>query len=77
MNSMTQTDVEDLRIMKQNFLKEQILDNSTYDANEFVEYMRRAKPDVEGGDIDNWQFDELVEQVQNFKSMKQQLNSSP
>lgn len=77
MNSMTQTDVEDLRMMKQNFLKEQILDNSTYDANEFVEYMRRAKPDVEGGDIDNWQFDELVEQVQNFKSMKQQLDSSP
>lgn len=76
MNSNIQTDNEDLRILKQNFLKQQILDDSQYDANEFVEYMRREKPDVEGGDIDNWEFDELVEQVQSFKSMKQQLESA-
>ena len=64
-----------IRLLKQKFLKEQILDDENYDANEFVEYMREAKPDVEGGDINNWKFDELVNQVQNFKSMKQQLKS--
>ena len=62
-------------MMKQNFLKEQILDDPNYDPEEFVNYMRTAKPDVEGGDINNWEFDELVNQVQNFKSMKDQLES--
>jgi hypothetical protein len=75
MHPRNQADEEDIRIMKQQFLKEQILDDPDYDANEFVEFMRSAKPDVEGGDINNWEFDELVNQVQNFKSMKQQIES--
>jgi hypothetical protein len=75
MNSSNQLEEDEMRLMKQNFLKEQILDNPDYDADEFVEFMRTAKTDVEGSDIDNWNFDELVNQVQDFKSMKQQLES--
>ena len=76
MKSQDQIDNEEIRLMKQNFLKEKILDDPRYDANEFVEFMRIAKPNVEGGDINNWEYDELINQVQDFKSMKQQLESN-
>lgn len=75
MNSHDQLEKDDLRLMKQKFLKEQILEDPNLDADEFVEFMRLAKPNEEGGDINNWSFDELVNQVQDFKSMKQQLAS--
>ena len=61
------------RLMKQKYLKEQILDDNDFDAEEFVEFMRVVKPNVEGGDIDNWDYDELVQKVRDFKNMKMQL----
>lgn len=67
---------EDDRMKKQNYLKTHILNNPKYDADEFVLYMENAKPDIEGGEIDNWDFDELVEKVQEFKAQKEQIQGN-
>lgn len=64
---------EDDRMKKQQYLKQHILDDTQFDADEFVNYMEQAKPDVDGKDIDNWDFDELVEQVQKFKAQKERF----
>jgi hypothetical protein len=64
---------EDERMKKQNYLKNHILNNPNYDPDEFVLYMESSKKDCDGKEIDNWDFDELVEKVQEFKAQKEQL----
>lgn len=77
---MESTIEHDLRSKKQKFLKEQILDNKDLDSSEFLKFMSEAKPYTNGQDIDNWKLEELVEKVEEFKTLKNQeqsrLNSS-
>ena len=65
-----------LRAQKQKYLKEEILEDDNYDAEEFIEYMQECKPNVEAGDIDNWDFEELVEKVREFKENKRRIESN-
>lgn len=66
-------DYEDERARKQKYLKTHILNDPNYDPDEFVNYMEQAKPEVDGKEIDNWDFDELVEKVQEFKAEKEKF----
>jgi hypothetical protein len=60
---------------KQKFLKEQIMDNSQIDTEDFVQFLKDAKPDINGEDVTNWEFEELVSKVQEYKTMQQQVQS--
>lgn len=68
-----EVDFEAERRRKQKYLKEQIVDNAYLDQEEFVEFLSNAKHGVDGKNIDNWDFDELVYQVQRFKFRSNQL----
>lgn len=67
----SQDDFEEQRLKKQNYLKTHILNDPNFDPDEFVNYMEEAKPEVDGKEIDNWDYDELVEKVQQFKAEKE------
>ena len=51
------------------------MDDPDIETDEFVKYMKDSKPNVNGEDIDNWEFDELIEKVQEFKTLKKQVES--
>lgn len=53
--------------LKQKYLREHIID-SEYDPNEFSNFLLEAKTD--GNDINKWELEELIRQVQKFKYMK-------
>jgi hypothetical protein len=55
------------RKMKQKYLKEQILDQK-WDGHEFSNFLLSQRED--GTNIDNWDFDELIAQVEQFKRVK-------
>ena len=74
MNYSDENYEEEERIKKQNYLKTQILNDNNYDANEFLDFMDEAKPGVDGQDINNWEYDELVEKVQQFKAEKENFD---
>lgn len=57
-----------MKRQKQNYLKENII-NKKWDPNKFSEFMRSQKHD--GTNIDNWTFEELIQQVNIFKNMQQ------
>ena len=61
--------MEEQRRLKQKYLVGQIIDQG-YDASEFTEFIGKKKAD--GTDIDNWTYDELIAEVQEFKNMKDQ-----
>lgn len=60
---------------KQKFLKEQIMDDPDIETEHFVQFLKEAKPEVNGEDINNWEFEELVDKVQEYKTLQQQLKS--
>ena len=64
---------ESERKRKQKYLKEQIVNSKYMDQEEFVDFLNNAKQEVDGINIDNWTFDELVYQVQRFKFRSNQL----
>jgi hypothetical protein len=65
----------DLKKKKQKFLKEQIKLNPDMDQDEFIQFLSDAKPGVNATDVDNWEFEELVEKVEEFKTLKEQAKS--
>jgi hypothetical protein len=75
MNSSEERFEED-RQRKQNYLKTHILNDPNYDPDEFVNYMEAAKPGLDGKEIDNWEYDELVDRVQQFKAEKDNFESN-
>ena len=60
---------------KQKYLKEEILEDDNYNADEFVDFLANAMEVKDGADIDNWTLDGLVEKVQEFRRMKDNLES--
>lgn len=58
---------ENYRKMKQKYLKEQIICEG-WDGQVFSEYLLSQRED--GTNIDNWDFDELIAQVEGFKRLK-------
>lgn len=58
---------DNYRKMKQKYLKEQILCEG-WDGQEFSTYLLGQRED--GTNIDNWDFDELIAQVEGFKRLK-------
>lgn len=58
---------DNYRKMKQKYLREQII-SENFDQQEFAEYLDTCKKD--GTNIDNWEFDELINMVEDFKQLK-------
>lgn len=69
---MNDSSAETDRYQKQKYLKDQILDDPDYDADEFVDFMRKAKENCDGADIDNWTNEELIVRVNEFKKLKRE-----
>lgn len=64
---------EEEKLRKQKYLKEQIMENESYDVDNFIEYMANEK---EGGeDVDNWTFSELREAVHRYQQKKELIDS--
>ena len=72
---MESTIEHDNREKKQKYLKEQIMENSELNAEEFTKFMSEAKPKKNGENIDNWTLEELVSKVEEFKTLKMQNKS--
>ena len=65
-NSLCEQDYsfEDLRIMKQQFLTDQVI-NAGYDPTEFAQFLEYK---MEGGtNVDNWEFQALMSVVDEFQ----------
>lgn len=58
---------ENYRKMKQKYLREQII-NENFDQQQFANYLGQCKED--GTNIDNWEFDELINMVEDFKQLQ-------
>lgn len=61
----------DDREVKQKYLREQILEEE-WNPEEFSEYLLDRRED--GTNIDNWDFDELIAEVENFKKIQNATN---
>ena len=66
--------LEEQRTLKQNYLREAILE-AGYNPEKFVSYLKSLKPG--GEDIDNWTFEELKTEVQNYKRYYSDDETSP
>lgn len=55
---------DNYRKMKQKYLREQII-SENFDQVKFAEYLDSCKEN--GTNIDNWEFDELINMVEDFK----------
>lgn len=62
---------EQVRKMKQHYLRDQIALHS-WDGNEFADFLADRRE--EGNNIDSWDYEELVEMVQEFRKYKQALS---
>lgn len=56
--------MEDNREIKQNYLREQILETG-YDPGHFASYLCKERSD--GDDIDNWSVESLIDVVKQYK----------
>jgi hypothetical protein len=73
---MNSEEIKHERKRKQKYLKEEILDNDAYHSDDFIEYIKNIKENIDGTDVDNWTFPELIEIVQEFKFREYTLNST-
>jgi hypothetical protein len=62
---------QQIRTMKQHYLRDQILANK-WEGNEFADFLADRRE--EGNNIDSWDYEELVEMVQEFRKYKQALS---
>lgn len=58
---------DNYRKMKQKYLREQII-SENFDQEEFANYLNNCKEN--GTNIDNWEFDELINKVEDFKQLR-------
>lgn len=64
---------ENYRKMKQKYLREQII-SENFDQEEFAEYLDKCK--TNGTNIDNWEFDELINMVEDFKQINRRTTQN-